>query len=56
MFLHACFVGHYRVSQIKNHSWPGASVLLIGNKCDLTGLRKVSTSAARKLADDLGSV
>ena len=45
-----------RVYQIKHHSWPGASVILVANKVDMGSLRKVSASDGQRLSEDLGSV
>ncbi|KAK7099720.1 hypothetical protein V1264_022785 [Littorina saxatilis] len=41
-------------TQIKTHAWSNASVVLVGNKCDLEESRVVNQSRGQDLAQDLG--
>nr|KAG5709595.1 hypothetical protein BaRGS_001645 [Batillaria attramentaria] len=41
-------------TQIKTHAWSNASVVLVGNKCDLEDSRVVSQAKGQDLASDLG--
>ncbi|XP_025111509.1 ras-related protein Rab-3 isoform X2 [Pomacea canaliculata] len=41
-------------TQIKTHAWSNASVLLVGNKCDLEESRVVSQTRGQELAESLG--
>lgn len=42
------------VTQIKTYSWDNAQVVLVGNKCDRTEDRIISTERGRQLAHQLG--
>ena len=44
----------YRTTQIKELSLESALTVLVGNKCDLTQQRAVTTEQAQELADKLG--
>eukprot|EP01092_Planopodium_desertum_P009750 TRINITY_DN4237_c0_g1_i3.p1 TRINITY_DN4237_c0_g1~~TRINITY_DN4237_c0_g1_i3.p1 ORF type:complete len:210 (-),score=15.38 TRINITY_DN4237_c0_g1_i3:470-1039(-) len=42
------------VEQIKLHADKGVKILLVGNKCDLSSMRTVTTEEGEKMAKDLG--
>ena len=49
-----CTVISCRVTQTKTYAWPNASVVLCGNKIDLSDAREVHTETGKRLADELG--